>query len=448
MKKLFTFCVLTLFLVSMFAVSAIADTDSDADTDSSDGNDLANNPAGPVEIEYIKINGDYYSQEEIITVVRDSDLDIRIKLLGLADADNLRVSARITGLEHGDIEETTRPFEVDAGERYTKNLELQIPGSMPLEDLFLRLLITDRHDSLYEQNYRLRIKADRHLLRIVDTIFSPGMEVEAGTSLLVTAKIFNAGQKGESAKVTFSIPELKISQSDFISYIESGAAAISQELFVRIPDCAEPKEYDAILKVGYGPFAEETTRQITVTEGDRCEKTADKKQEMTFISIGAASQTTQPGQKATYPVSITNLGAESKIYSIFVEGTGEWGNFLVTPSPVLTVDAGESVATFVDITPVEGSSGQKLFTLSFKAGDETIKQATLSINIDGQPAVEGTEGAATTTAKKTKSPTVKMLEILLGIVIVVLIMIALIVAFRRGKSKEEEPEQERKHEFY
>ena len=439
-KKLFAFCVFALFLVSMFAVGAIA---QDSNTDgSTDGDDLANNPAGPVEIDYIKINGDYYSETEIIPVDRGSDLEIRFKLFALADADDLRLSARITGLEHGDIYETTRPFEVDAGEGYTKNLKLAIPGSMPLDDFYLRLLILDRHGTLYEKNYELRVRTDRHLLNIVDAVFSPGLEVEAGKSLLVTAKIFNAGQKGESVKVTAEIPELKVVQVDFISYLEAGKAAISQELFLPIPDCAEAKDYDAIVKAEYGPFSTEVTKTVTVLEGKRCEQGGETKEEMTFITVGAASQVAQPGMKATYPVSITNLGAETKIYSIFVDGTADWSTYTIAPSPVFTVGAGESVAAFVDITPLSGAAGQKLFTLSFKTGDEVVTQKTLSINIDGEAAEE-----TQSTEKKAKSSTVKMLEILLGIVIVVLIVIALIVAFSRRKGQQE-AEDAPKHEFY
>jgi len=440
MKKLFAFCAFALFLISMFAVGAVAqDTNTD---DSTDGNDLANDPAGPVEIDYIKINGDYYSEDEIIPVDRGTDLEIRFKLFALADADNLRLSARITGLEHGDIYETTRPFEVDAGEGYTKNLELAIPGSMPLDDFYLRLLILDRHGTLYEKNYDLRIRTDRHNLVIKDAVFSPGLEVEAGKSLLVTTKIFNAGEKGESIKVTAEIPELKIMQADFISYLEAGSSAISQELFLPIPDCAEAKDYDAIVKAEYGPFSTEVTKTVTILEGKNCEQGSEQEDDMTFITVGAASQIAQPGKKAVYPVSITNLGAEAKIYSVFVDGASDWGTYNVVPSPVFTVGAGESAAAFVEMTPLSGAAGQKIFTLSFKAGDDVVDQKTLSINIDGE-AADTTEAAA----KKAKSSTVKMLEILLGIVIVVLIVIALIVAFSRRK-EQEEAEDAPKHEFY
>ncbi|MBW3014674.1 hypothetical protein KY335_05550, partial [Candidatus Woesearchaeota archaeon] len=82
----------------------------------------------------VKINGDTITEDEIISVERDSDLDIRLRILGLDDVENLRIEALVSGYEYEQIRDSTAAFEVDAGEIYTKDLSLHIPANMPNDD--------------------------------------------------------------------------------------------------------------------------------------------------------------------------------------------------------------------------------------------------------------------------------------------------------------------------
>ncbi|MBW3014483.1 hypothetical protein KY335_04575 [Candidatus Woesearchaeota archaeon] len=375
----------------------------------------------------VKMNGDTISDDEIISVERDSDLDIRLRILGLDDVENLRVEALVSGYEYEQIRDSTAAFEVDAGEIYTKDLSLHIPANMPNDDFLLRLIAYNRDDITYEQNYNINIDSKRHDVRILDVILSPGATLEAGTSLLTTVKTWNAGSKFESGKVTVSIPDLNIEQSAFVT-MEPGEARISEELFMRLPRCAEAKEYTAVIEYTSTTVSDRKEKTINVLPSALCPSNEGSEEDRTMVAIGTTNQVIAHGESMSYPITITNAGSEAKQYRVEV-GNNDWAFTEISPIGDIYIPAGDSQTVHVIMSPKATSAGKNIFTVQIFAENEMVKQVPLAAEIAGkaQPA----EGKSRLT--------ILALEIVLGIIIVVLILLAFTaIARKRRESLDEE----------
>lgn len=384
-----------------------------------------------VAFDTVKINGDAVAEDEIISVQRDSDLDIRVRILGLDSIDNLRVEALVSGYEYGLIRDSTAAFEVDEGEIYTKDLSVHIPANMPNDDFLLRLIAYNRNDLTHEQNYNINIDSQRHDVRIVDMVFSPGATLEAGTALLTTVKTWNAGSKFESGKLTVSIPDLNIEQSAFIS-MEPGQAKISEELFMRIPKCAEAGEYTAFIEYASSTVSDQKEKAINVLSSNLCPSNKDSGSSRTMVAIATTNQVVRHGDTMSYPITLTNAGTEPKQYRIEIEND-DWANSQVSPIGDIYIQPGDSQTIHAMISPRETAVGKNIFTVKIYAGDELVKQVPLAAEIAGR--AQGKEESRT-------SLTILALEIVLGIIIVILVIIAFAAVARKRREAYEDYEED------
>ncbi|MBD3259923.1 putative S-layer protein [Candidatus Woesearchaeota archaeon] len=393
--------------------------------------------AVPIAVDFVKLDGDIISTDEVIEVDRNTDLNLKVKVIGLADADDIRLSAEIHGFEHGVITDASDIFDIDAGESRTVNLDMHLPSRMDRDDYLLRVFAFDKRSSLFQLNFNLNIDTARHGLEVRDVSFSPGSTVQAGRSLLTTVRIENQGEQDEEVKVTVAVPELGLQASDFIDEIESDEITTSEELFIRIPNCAEPGQYTAEITLSYNDDYDTMTEQRTifVEDGGLCSIEAPA-EEKALIAIGQPKNSVAPGERLTYPITITNAGDSASSYALDIQGAAGWATVEVNPSNVMTLKPGEIKSAFVYLTPMAGITGTQAFSLSVNSGDETLKQVTLTGEIDGTPAVEPVK----------KKSTVRALTIGLIVVIVILIIIGLIVAFSRMKGNEDFEEFEEEGE--
>lgn len=376
--------------------------------------------AVPVAVDFVKIDGDIVSGNELIEVDRNTNLDIKVKLLALANAEDVRVETMIQGFEHGVISDESDIFDIDAGETYTKKLSMHLPDEMDRNNYMLRIIISDRDSELFQQNYNLDIDTARHAMKIEDVAFSPGAEIQAGRSLLTTVRLENKGEQDEEVRVTVAIPDLGIQQADFIDEVESDETVTSEELFLRVPACTAPGQYTAEITLSYNDDFDSVSEQrtITVVDGGLCNVQAAPQEDKTLIAIATEGNANiKVGQKAIYPVTLTNAAGEAKIYSLAVDGA-DWATVEVSPSNVVALAPGEIKTTFVALTPNEGTSGTQLFNINIQAGEETLKQVNMSTNVE---------------AGQAKSTLVRGLTIGLIIIIVILVILGLILAFSRMK---------------
>ena len=116
----------------------------------------------------------------------------------------------------------------------------------------MRIEISNRNDDEVVYNAVLKVEQARNAIVIRDVIFSPENSVKAGRALLTSVRIKNMGEDDdEDVKVMVSIPELGISASDYIDEVESEESVTSEELYMRIPECADAGDYTATVTVEF-----------------------------------------------------------------------------------------------------------------------------------------------------------------------------------------------------
>src|SRR3989338_1691790 len=136
----------------------------------------------------VKVDGTAISQSATVSAVKGNTLDIRVELFGDLNVteNDVRVKAWIGGYEYDDIEETSDLFNVQSNVIYVKNLELELPEDMGATEaytLHVDAYSQSGNEVEYTNVFTLMVSPERHLIRFIDTIFNPGLSVEAGQPL-------------------------------------------------------------------------------------------------------------------------------------------------------------------------------------------------------------------------------------------------------------------------
>jgi len=412
---------------------------------------LACSFASALSIDTVKIDGDELSSVATNYIEKDDEYDVRVVFSsGINESyEDAQVRVYLSGVDEDySVEDSTDTFDIEQSTQYVKKLTLKLSHRLEKDDYVLYVRVEDREGTIEDtENYELKVRSEKHAIEIRDIILSPENEVKAGRALLATARIKNRGTEDEEdLKVKASIPALGISASDYVDELgyedcdegdsDCDDSTTSEELYMRIPDCAEPGEYTVRVCVEYDDGDEEEcgTTKINVVESDTCNVPAETPTTTgkTIITIGPETQDIAKGGSAMYPVTIANQGMESKVYSISVD-SADWADFSVTPSNVLVVGAGESKAAYVSVNAKSTASGLQVFSVTIKSGESVLKQVPLRANIGGG-------AAATTNLGRIK----RALEVGLIVLVVLLVVLGLIIGFNKLKGSEEETEGEEK----
>jgi hypothetical protein len=389
----------------------------------------------------------YTSSSNPKNLEKTDELEVLVIFSMNKSIDNVEIEVELTGYDNNDkdkVEDETDSFDVTAGNVYDKRLNLELPIRFEQGVYSLKVRFETPKGTLTE-TYLVDINTQDHAIQIRDIVLSPENEVKAGRALLATVRVKNRGENSEEdVKVKASIPALGISASDYIDELDEedcddsvkdcDDSTTSEELYMRIPDCAEPGEYTVKVCVEYDDGDEEecATTKINVVESDTCNiQAATAATGKTIITIGPDTQDVAKGGSAMYPVTVSNEGTESKVYSISVD-SADWAEFSVTPSNVLVVGAGESKAAYVSVKTDAAAAGLQVFSVTIKSGESVLKQVPLRANIAG--------GAARSSLGKIK----KALEIGLVVLVVLLVILGLIIGFNKLKGSDEEEEGEEK----
>lgn len=251
----------------------------------------------PVLIEETEIDGTEVTDGNvnILDLERDNEFSLRLRLFATQDAEDVEIRAFISGYEHNDVESISDmigPFDFEANVTYVKKMTLTLPANLDQDDYKLRVIISDRFGFQSVANYDLRINTDRHDIRVQDIVLNPGTSVKAGQALLVSARVENMGQKDEEdVKVTASIADLGVSAAGYIDEVESEDEEQTEELFIRLPKCAEAGEYQMTLTAEYNDGKDKVTmnKMITVLENEDCKEAAP-----VVVMVEQTNDTAQP----------------------------------------------------------------------------------------------------------------------------------------------------------
>lgn len=401
----------------------------------------------PVTIDMVKINGDEVSAGENLFYERGEELEIRVRMEATQDIENVELRAFIAGYEYSDHEQTSDSDHIsnfNAGSVYTKELSITLPDKLDQDSYTLRLYLADRDGTASEFTYNLIVGTKRHQLDIKDVVLSPEGKVSQGRTLLATIRVKNTGEKDEDGlKIKVAIPELGISASQYIDELEAEDTKTSEELLLRIPKCAEAKEYKLVASVvydeGYETVSEEST--IRVQDSGVCEVSAASSSTTntpkTIITVGPEVQDVVKGKGgAIYPLTLSNADSTSKTFTISAEA-GNWASIKISPSNVVVLGPNEAKAVYVYVSAKEeASAGQQMFALKIKSGDATLKEIALKANV--------VEPVATSNVSSLRNA----LQIGLVVLVVLLVVIGLIIGFNRLKADEDDEDLDAGQTYY
>lgn len=445
-NKLKLFSVLVLLIVGTIGLASAAEMEGPVAYD--DSHDISIG---------VEVNDVLLSQSDRKNIEKADELDIMVTLkidnevidgVAVEDLEGVVVEATITsdGSNKDRITDVTREFTAKDGDIYDKRLTLSIPVRMEQDLYSLKIRVEDNMNSK-TFFYPLRVDAKDHLLEVKDIILSPENSIESGRTLLVSARVKNRGQASEEdVKVKVSIPELGLSATDYVDQIDEedctdddcDDSITSGTVYLKIPQCAEPGDYQLKVDISYDDGDESTSLteviRIVASEEDVCGEAPAQKEEVTktIITIGPESQEANKGSAVMYPITLTNAGTSARTYTIEVD-TADWAALEVTPSNVVVLGAGESKSVYVKVTAkATAAAGENMFSVTVKSGDKVLKQVPL------KAVVKEVAQETSTTWSKLK----KALEIGLVVLVVLLVILGLIIGFNKLKGDEEEDKEE------
>ena len=406
-------------------------------------------------IDHVEVNDVPVNANNIVKIERGETAVIEVLLLGLNGTfTDVRVEAEIFGYERGTIEDVSDIFTIEPGVTYRTVLRLEIPEDLEpsSEDYSLRIRVSDRDNSISER-FTLRVKELRHFVNILDVIFNPGLDVEAGSNLFSIVRLENLGEKKEEdIKVTMSIPELGLSNSVFVDELvpfedttrnhddDEEDSASTDELLLRIPKNAKG-EYDLKITVDYnrGNTVEEATYKLLVTPAEVVKTPTDGEpaEVSTVVSIDTTRQNIEQGQGAVFKFMFANLGDATKTYSLDVTGVDKFGTYRVDPQAVTVAkDQTGDLALFV-AADEDAQPGMKTFSVKVMEGAKVIKQVSLTADVtEGKTAVDPWSNVRTG------------LEVGFFILLIILVILGLVIAARRIGRKDDLEEPSNTQSYY
>ncbi len=384
----------------------------------------------------LKMDGDVISPfgGETIEMERGQEFDIKVRLTAATDEKNIEISAEVLGYEYSDKEpimDNVHTFDLDANDTAFKTLSLKLPDKMDKDYYDLRIRVASRTGGTQEMLYRLHLKGVRHDIVIKDVVFSPNDEVVGGRALLSTVRVKNVGEKDEEGiKVSVAIPALGLEASDYIDELEADESTTSEELYLRVPTCAESGVYDVIVTVEFDEGYESVTMQktIAIVESEVCAPVTEDGGK-TIITVPESQNVAKGTGGVVFPITITNLGKSAKTYTLAVSGVDAFGTYRIDPSSVIVVKGGEAKSAYVYITANDNAqAGEKVFAIDVST-DGDSKQITLKANVVEQQSAASGLGKVRTG-----------LLIGLGVLVVILIILGFVIGFSKMKGKEDEEE--------
>lgn len=407
MKAIRIVIALTLFLVAITAATAL-----------------------PIEIGTVEFDDVVLSENSVnrLSVERGEEYELEVRFTPTQNLDDVEVRAFISGFEFNDIEDISDHsaiFDADENVTYVKRLNLKIPNDVDEDDYKLRVLISDRFNDEFIANYNFHIDVPRNAIEIEDIVFNPGNAVKSGSALLTTVRVENKGERDQDdVRVTVSIPGLSVTATEYIEEIENGADGNTEEeeteeIFIRIPKCAKPGNYDVTVDVEYNQRRHKVTERATINvlEDETCNE--DDKQQTT-ITLGNQVQNVIGGQTAVYPITLTNAGRTSKTFTVGIQNNN-WATVSITPTSTMVVPAGQTQTVFVNVQPGEDTpAGAHSLMATVKSGDHT-QELTLTATI----------------AEQEQSALKGAFEIILVILVVLLVIVGIVLIIGHLKGKEQ-----------
>lgn len=398
-----------------------------------------------LEVTSVKINTDeVLGKSTNYNVERGDDLNIRVRVTSNTSENNVVAEAKILGYEFSEyndpLYDKSGVLNMDANDDKTFELNLKVPENAERDNYDLRIIVASRKGQSKEYLIHLDLEGQRNRIVIRDIQLQD--TALAGRSMIGNVRIKNIGEQVEdSIKITLSIPDLSIEDSEYIDELDPDDSTTSEDLLLRIPACSKPGTYDVVAEVEYhdGYKITSKTSDITVLESDACESTGGVVSPTiptrTVITV-PSKQEVLAGQSIVYPIVISNLGKTSKTYVVTpspsIENIGE---YRLDPSNVVIIPAQGTETVYLYLTVDEAmAEGMKDFRLTVQTDDES---KDLLLTADVKPG----KGVSSDGLKKG-------LQVSLSILVVLLIVLLIIFGFNKLKRDKEEEDEDSEQTYY
>lgn len=405
--------------------------------------DVSANP--DLSIEYLKIDGeplDPYTTPGALTleVARGESLPIRVRVSALNnDVEDVQVTAGIYGYRYSQYEsekvyDSSKVFDLEAGNTKNIDLDLEIPTKMDKEDLKLRIMVADRDSPAYIAEYELDVTGvdSDNAVMIKEAYLSPSNEVMAGRALSALVKVENIGDDDlDDITLIVSVPELNIRDTETLDELEADESETFEKIILRFPKDAAAGSYVVEYTVKFDEY--ESVTETDVVRVLECQDVAcgaapadDGK---SVVQIPNTQIVTKGTAGGVYPIMINNMGMNTKAYTITIQGVDAWGTARIDPGSSVVIPAQSTATVFLYVKANDDTeAGEKYFKVSVGT-DGDMREVPLSATVQEG---EGTD-ASWNGLKRT-------LEVVLIILVIVLILIGLIVGFNklRGSSDDDD----------
>ncbi|MBI4144500.1 hypothetical protein HY486_04595 [Candidatus Woesearchaeota archaeon] len=386
----------------------------------------------PVTIDTVEID-DVLLQPSSTTrldIERGQNINVRVKITAQANLPNVELLGFLSGYEFNDIpneriSDVTQLFDLQSNVSYVRTLQIPLPSDAQVDDYKLRIIVSDRFGESTNANFNFKIDAERHSLKIEDVLLIPGARIRSGSALLARVRIENKGQRDENdVKVVVSLPALGVSATDYIDEIQnSDRQDETEEMFLRLPRCAEPGIYKLNVDVFFNDNRrkESTTRDVQIIEDSTCAQPTTPTSTTGQGTIVAATQLVNlvQGESTIVPFSITNPGRTQQPYTISFQAP-QGLNIKVSPTSSIIVAPGKTETLYVSLE-AKDITGTQVVTAIVTSGTETLQTTNITVNI---------------------TPKTSMTKILQGVLIALvglLVLIGIVIALRRTGSDRTQP---------
>ena len=378
-----------------------------------------------------------------LTENKETSLPIRVRLSSVNDFKDLKVSAWIGGYEFGVPRDTSDPFDITAyNTEVVKSIVLNVPLPKDLESSKEYKLNIEAFNSdiSIKKEIKLNVEGKRHFVDLFDVVVNPGLKVDAGTPLIVKARLENLGDRVEdNVKVTAKVNlvdkegnSFTVSDSDFIDELvprseEKGddeSSTSTDDLLLVIPKNTKQGNYKLFVDANFNRGTETASAEYDLTINGKESVGSDAN---VLISSSEANKNTPKGTQVVYPVQIANLGSEARTFTFDVTGVKNWATASVEPA-VLTVASGSTSDLFITVTASqEAAAGSHIFALKVLDNKDVVKE----VNLQGQ---------VVSVAQSTTSDFRKGLEMAFLVLLGLLVILGIVVAIRKATMKSETEE--------
>ncbi len=367
-------------------------------------------------IAYVETNSVPIYEGTHFAVDAGDSLNLRVVFNSIANASNVRVTARVLG-EPG-LYEATERFDVLSGRLYSKLLSLNLPADLDnIQESYILEVKVESQSSVGDvQTSVFEIQRSNYALDFLSV--DSNSQIQAGKVLPIEIVLKNRGRyDAEDTFVEARIPALGISKKIFLE--DLGAVdqsdndleddSIEGTILLQIPSNAAPGLYTVELKAFSEDSETSATRRVEIVGNNG----------NSALVSSASRKTFAANTDGSYTLTIVNSGDNIMVYNLVTEADD---SLIVDIDNSVVVPAGSSES--VKITARASKNGEYGFKVTALGVDNSvIGEQEFTANVEGKSTVGGNAAV--------------VLTIILAVVFVVLLVVLIVLLTRKPAKSDE-----------